>query len=417
MLMVPGVEDADFSSLDTHRLRRVADQRGGAGPQHRHVRRPLLAGLRADRDDRRGRQPGARGPRPRPARTATACARAASPGPASSCASSTPRRGPTCPPARSARSGSAAPQVMKGYWNNDAATAEAVDADGWFRSGDAGYLDDDGYLYIHDRVKDMIVSGGENVYPAEVENVLMGHPGIADVAVIGVPHEKWGETAKAIVVKAAGQRPRRRRRSSPSAASAWPASSARRASSSSTRCPATRAARSSRRTSARRTGRAASARSTDRACDQPSSRNLTLTSGSCPLRRGCQSAPVDFNLPPDLAAYLEELDEFIETVIKPLEQRGRQHPLLRPPAGGRPHRLGPWRAAQRGVGAAARPGPAAGRRGGSLPVRVPEGVRRPGRHQPRDGRSSASTSRRRGSGCTTTCRTSTRSSATTSACC
>ena len=109
------------------------------------------------------------------------------------------------------------PQVMKGYWNNDAATAEAVDADGWFRSGDAGYLDDDGYLYIHDRVKDMIVSGGENVYPAEVENVLMGHTGIADVAVIGVPHEKWGETAKAIVVEGRRSATRRRRRSSPSA--------------------------------------------------------------------------------------------------------------------------------------------------------------------------------------------------------
>jgi long-chain acyl-CoA synthetase len=93
-------------------------------------------------------------------------------------------------------------QVMKGYWNNEAATAESIDADGWFKSGDAGYLDEDGYLYIHDRVKDMIVSGGENVYPAEVENVLMKHPGIADVAVIGVPHEKWGETAKAIVVRA-----------------------------------------------------------------------------------------------------------------------------------------------------------------------------------------------------------------------
>jgi long-chain acyl-CoA synthetase len=99
------------------------------------------------------------------------------------------------------------PQVMKGYWNNDAATAEAVDADGWFRSGDAGYLDADGYLYIHDRVKDMIVSGGENVYPAEVENALMSHDGIADVAVIGVPHEKWGETAKAVVVKAPGADP------------------------------------------------------------------------------------------------------------------------------------------------------------------------------------------------------------------
>ena len=74
---------------------------------------------------------------------------------------------------------------------------------GWFRSGDAGFLDGDGYVFIHDRVKDMIVSGGENVYPAEVENVLMAHPGIADVAVIGVPHDKWGETAKAMVVKAA----------------------------------------------------------------------------------------------------------------------------------------------------------------------------------------------------------------------
>ena len=68
------------------------------------------------------------------------------------------------------------PQVMQGYWHNDEATAAVIDADGWFRSGDAGYLDADGYLYIHDRVKDMIVSGGENVYPAEVENVLMGHP-------------------------------------------------------------------------------------------------------------------------------------------------------------------------------------------------------------------------------------------------
>ncbi len=93
------------------------------------------------------------------------------------------------------------PQVMKGYWNMPEETAKSIDAEGWFRSGDAGYLDADGYLYIHDRVKDMIVSGGENVYPAEVENVLMGHPAIADVAVIGVPHEKWGETAKAMVVR------------------------------------------------------------------------------------------------------------------------------------------------------------------------------------------------------------------------
>jgi long-chain acyl-CoA synthetase len=95
-------------------------------------------------------------------------------------------------------------QVMKGYWNMPDETAKSIDAEGWFRSGDAGYLDADGYLFIHDRVKDMIVSGGENVYPAEVENVLMGHPAIADVAVIGVPHEKWGETAKAVVVRKSG---------------------------------------------------------------------------------------------------------------------------------------------------------------------------------------------------------------------
>jgi len=93
-------------------------------------------------------------------------------------------------------------QVMKGYWKQpDASAAAMVDGD-WFRSGDAGYLDGDGYLYIHDRVKDMIVTGGENVYPAEVENVLMAHPAVADVAVIGVPHERWGETAKALVVRA-----------------------------------------------------------------------------------------------------------------------------------------------------------------------------------------------------------------------
>ena len=95
------------------------------------------------------------------------------------------------------------PQVMKGYWNLPEETAKVMAEGGWFRSGDAGYLDADGYLYIHDRVKDMIVSGGENVYPAEVENVLMGHPAVADVAVIGVPDARWGETPKAMVVRAA----------------------------------------------------------------------------------------------------------------------------------------------------------------------------------------------------------------------
>jgi fatty-acyl-CoA synthase len=90
--------------------------------------------------------------------------------------------------------------VMKGYWNRPDATGDAIDAEGWFKTGDAGYWDDEGYLYIHDRVKDMIVSGGENVYPAEVENALFSHPDIADAAVIGVPDERWGEAVKAVVV-------------------------------------------------------------------------------------------------------------------------------------------------------------------------------------------------------------------------
>ena len=94
------------------------------------------------------------------------------------------------------------PQNMRGYWALDQATRDTLLPDGRLRTGDAGYLDEDGYLYIHDRVKDMIISGGENIYPAEVENVLMGHPAVADCAVIGVPDDTWGETPKAVVVLA-----------------------------------------------------------------------------------------------------------------------------------------------------------------------------------------------------------------------
>ena len=94
-------------------------------------------------------------------------------------------------------------QNMLGYWKLPEATAEALPGGGWFRSGDAAYIED-GYLYIHDRVKDMIISGGENVYPAEIENALMGHEAIADVGVIGVPDDKWGEVGKAMVVVAPG---------------------------------------------------------------------------------------------------------------------------------------------------------------------------------------------------------------------
>ena len=96
--------------------------------------------------------------------------------------------------------------VMKGYWNRPEATEDAI-RDGFFHTGDAGYFDEDGFLFIHDRVKDMIVSGGENVYPAEVENAIFGHPDVADVAVIGVPDEKWGEAVKAIIVPKEGTSP------------------------------------------------------------------------------------------------------------------------------------------------------------------------------------------------------------------
>lgn len=97
-------------------------------------------------------------------------------------------------------------QNMLGYWDNPEATAATLTSDGWLKTGDAGYVDADGFLYLHDRLKDMIVSGGENVYPAEVENVLMTHPEVADAAVIGVPDPRWGEAVKAVVVVTRGAR-------------------------------------------------------------------------------------------------------------------------------------------------------------------------------------------------------------------
>ncbi|MGW1564217.1 acyl-CoA synthetase [Streptomyces sp. NPDC002144] len=97
------------------------------------------------------------------------------------------------------------PHVMPGYWGLPEESAASF-ADGWFRSGDAARVDEDGYVHIVDRIKDMIISGGENIYPAEIEDLLLAHPGIVECAVIGVPDEKWGEVPRAVVVPREGVR-------------------------------------------------------------------------------------------------------------------------------------------------------------------------------------------------------------------
>jgi long-chain acyl-CoA synthetase len=95
--------------------------------------------------------------------------------------------------------------VMKGYWNKPEATAEAIDEDGWLHTGDIGHLDEEGYLSITDRKKDMIIRGGENIYCVEIENRLVEHPAIADAAIIGMPHPELGEEVKAVVQVEPGQ--------------------------------------------------------------------------------------------------------------------------------------------------------------------------------------------------------------------
>ena len=207
------------------------------------ARLQVLAGLRAHRDDRRDRQPAAGGPRlGGPNRHRLRSCGVAGPGvelrivDPDTNAGRPDRRGRRDLGARAA--GHEGLLEQRGGDAPRRSTTTAGSA-----RGDAGYLDEDGYLYIHDRVKDMIVSGGENVYPAEVENVLMDHPGIADVAVIGVPHEKWGETAKADRRQGARHRGDAGGDHRLQPASSWPSSSARPASTSSTCCRATRAAR------------------------------------------------------------------------------------------------------------------------------------------------------------------------------
>jgi acyl-CoA synthetase (AMP-forming)/AMP-acid ligase II len=107
--------------------------------------------------------------------------------------------GRALPPGETGEIAVRGPQLMRGYWRLPEATAETLRG-GWLHTGDAGMLDAEGYLYVQDRLKDMIVSGGENIYPREVEDALMQHPAVADAAVIGVPNARWGETVKAILV-------------------------------------------------------------------------------------------------------------------------------------------------------------------------------------------------------------------------
>ncbi len=97
------------------------------------------------------------------------------------------------------------PNVTPGYWNRPEATREALDADGWLHTGDVGRCDEEGYYYIVDRIKDMYISGGENVYPAEVERVLLTHPAVLEAAVVGVPDERWGEAGCAYLIPKPGR--------------------------------------------------------------------------------------------------------------------------------------------------------------------------------------------------------------------
>ena len=111
--------------------------------------------------------------------------------------------GSDCPPGDTGEIAVRGPHTMLGYWNKPEETAKAL-RDGWVFTGDAGYFDDEGYLYIVDRVKDMVITGGENVFTTEVENALISHEAVQDVAVIGIPHAEWGEAVHAIVILQAG---------------------------------------------------------------------------------------------------------------------------------------------------------------------------------------------------------------------
>ena len=206
LLQAPQIRETDLSSL-----RLIVY---GAAPIPAELLRQAMAifrlrlpaGLRPDRDDRRHHPAAARGPRPG-GRRRSCC-------PAAMRQDGVELRivdddGKDVPPGEVGEIVDAARRRSWRLLEPARGDGKRAIRGGWFFTGDAGYLDEDGYLYIHDRVKDMIVSGGENIYPAEVESALFGHPAVADVAVIGVPDERWGEAVKAVVVRSPAPRSRR----------------------------------------------------------------------------------------------------------------------------------------------------------------------------------------------------------------
>ena len=134
--------------------------------------------------------------------------------------------------------------VMKGYWNLPDATKSTITKDGWLNTGDVGRVDEDGYFYIVDRTKDMIIRGGYNVYPREIEEVLYEHPAVAEAAVIGIPHDSLGEEVGAAVALKKGRRGRPRTSCATTSRPGWPPTNIRARSGSSTRCPRAPPARS-----------------------------------------------------------------------------------------------------------------------------------------------------------------------------
>ena len=227
------------------RLRRRADVRRRHPARDRRARRPLRADLRPGREPDDDHRAVARAAR-RPLASAvpgTASHRSASRKARWRCASPT-RPGDRCPCGTTGEILVRGDTVMRGYWRNPEATAQAL-RDGWLWTGDVGVLDDDGFLTLKDRSKDVIISGGSNIYPREVEEVLLRHPGVAEACVVGRPHRGMGRGGRRLRRAARRRTLSTRRRSTRCASTTSRASSGRRTTGSSPRCRRTTTARCS----------------------------------------------------------------------------------------------------------------------------------------------------------------------------